>query len=95
MNALKGAIKPIGIDWPSLGTLLDNKGLLFQEVIPLRSLCTVGEWPYFLEWLLEDTFRFRHLRNDPLELLICEFFCSNDWGDHEPFVECNPSQTVA
>jgi len=82
MNALKGAIKPIGIDWPSLETLLDTEDLGLQKVIPLSSLCTVREWPHFLEWLLEGSLYLRINRKGFLELLICELFCSIDCGDH-------------
>jgi len=83
MIALQGAIKPyIGIDWSSLNTLPGciDKVIQFREIAPLSNLTGVGEWPYFLEWLLDRHDFSRGIGDGPLELLVCEFFCSDDWG---------------
>jgi len=82
MNALEGAIKPVGIHWLNLTSRLLYNGtpMAFEDIVNSSGFDTVGEWPYFLEWLLNFDRLPGYVGNVPLELLVCEFICSNDWG---------------
>ena len=77
MHTLKGAMKLDGIDWPSLRKALDSEARGHLRRVDIKN----RKWPYFLEWLRKFT---NGVGDRPLELLVCNFFSSDNLGYDYP-----------